>query len=173
MTAAAARQPELPITGLPITGLPTTRERSEMTHESPGARLFSELNQADASEVIALAAACLQDDPDVTVTRPPTVGVVVTQARDTVAEERFIVGDVLVTQAEVQRRGQYGWSMRLGGDRLAALSGAVLAAEWLAGGPRAAEIELLADRTDELRRLDREAEWERLTPSIVEFEEIP
>jgi alpha-D-ribose 1-methylphosphonate 5-triphosphate synthase subunit PhnG len=56
---------------------------------------------------------------------------------------------------------------------MAALAGAILAAEWQAGGPRAAEIEALADRTAERRREDRAAEWERLTPSIVEFEEIP
>jgi len=98
---------------------------------------------------------------------------VVTQVRDTVAEERFILGDVMVTQAEVERHGAYGWSMRLGSDRMAALAGAILAAEWQAGGPRATEIEALADRTAEQRRAERAAEWERLTPSIVEFEEIP
>ncbi|GAA5018639.1 phosphonate C-P lyase system protein PhnG [Actinopolymorpha pittospori] len=146
---------------------------SQLTQPSPRARLSSELNQADPRAVIDLAAACLIDDPDVTVTRPPTVGVVVTQVRDTVAEERFILGDVLVTQAEVQRRGTFGWSMRLGSDRVAALAGAILAAEWQAGGPRATEIEALADRTEDRRRVERAAEWERLTPSIVEFEEIP
>ena len=144
-----------------------------MSEPSPGARLGSELNQADAGAVINLAAACLADDPDLTVTRPPTVGVVVTQVRDTVAEERFILGDVMVTQAEVDRRCAFGWSMRLGSDRMAALAGAILAAEWQAGGPRAAEIEALAERTADQRRAERAAEWERLTPSIVEFEEIP
>lgn len=144
-----------------------------MTAAKDRVRISSELNQADAGEVIALASACLADDPELTVTRPPVVGVVVTQARDTVAEERFIVGDVMVTQAEVTRRGAFGWAMRLGSDRMAALSAAVLEAEWVASGPRSAEIEALCDRTAENRRAARAAEWERLSPSIVEFEEIP
>jgi alpha-D-ribose 1-methylphosphonate 5-triphosphate synthase subunit PhnG len=144
-----------------------------MTAAPRRSQISSELNQADAGEVIALASLCLADDPEITVTRPPTVGVVVTQVRDTVAEERFILGDVMVTQAEVTRRGEFGWAMRLGSDRMAALSAAVLEAEWVAAGPRAAEIEALVSRTAEGRRAARAAEWERLSPSIVEFEEIP
>lgn len=140
----------------------------------PGrAQISSELNQADAGAVIALASLCLADDPEITVTRPPVVGVVVTQARDVVAEERFIIGDVMVTQAEVTRRGAFGWAMRLGSDKMAALSAAILEAEWVADGPRAAEVEELVAHTAESRRAARAEEWERLAPSIVEFEEIP
>lgn len=149
-----------------------------MTAANDGARtsrvvISSELNQADAGEVIALASACLGDDPELTVTRPPVVGVVVTQVRDTVAEERFILGDVMVTQAEVTRRGEFGWAMRLGSDKLAALATAVLEAEWVARGPHAGEVENLVQRTIEARKAARAAEWEQLTPTIVEFEEIP
>ncbi|MGN6125363.1 MAG: phosphonate C-P lyase system protein PhnG [Humibacter sp.] len=143
------------------------------TSASERSQISSELNQADAGEVIALASLCLADDPELTVTRPPATGVVVTQVRDVVAEERFILGDVMVTQAEVQRRGAFGWAMRLGSDRMAALSAAILEAEWVAAGPRATEIEELVERTIEARRLARAEEWERLAPSIVEFEEIP
>lgn len=142
---------------------------------SPGipARISSELNQADAAEVIALASACLADDPDITVTKPPRVGVVVTQVREPVAEQRFLLGDVLACQAEVGRRGSYGWSARLGSDTLAVLSAAILAAEFSAHGPRRLEIEALVERTERTRTAARAAEWERLAPSIVEFEEIP
>jgi len=144
-----------------------------MTAAFQRAQISSELNQADASAVIALASTCLADDPDITVTRPPVVGIVVTQVREPVAEERFILGDVMVTQAEVTRRGALGWAMRLGSDRMAALGAAVLEAEWVAEGPRSPEIEALVARTIEERDAARAAEWERLTPSIVEFEEIP
>lgn len=135
--------------------------------------LSSELNQADAAEVIALASTCLADDPDVTLTRAPTVGVVVTQVREPVAEERFILGDVMVCRAEVERRGTPGWAMRLGGDRLATLATAILAAEHTADGPRASDVVALCTRSADRRRLERAREWERLAPSIVEFEEIP
>jgi len=137
------------------------------------ARISSELNQADAADVIALASACLADDPEVTITQPPRVGVVVTQVREPVAEQRFILGDVLACRAEVRRRGSYGWAMRLGSDTLAVLSAAILAAEYTADGPRRAEIEHLVEHTRRTRDAERAAEWERLAPTIVEFEEIP
>lgn len=144
-----------------------------MSSSAIPARISSELNQADAQEVIALASRCLADDPEVTVTRPPTVGVVVTQVREPVAEQRFLLGDVMACQAEVQRRGVYGWAARLGSDTLAVLSTAILAAEHTADGPRRPEIEALVERTEQRRITQRAAEWERLSPSIVEFEEIP
>lgn len=144
-----------------------------MTRAFERSEISSELNQADAGAVIALASLCLADDPELTVTRPPVVGVVVTQVREPVAEERFILGDVMVTQAEVSRRGVLGWAMRLGSDRMAALSAAILEAEWVAHGPRAGEIEDLTRRTAGERDAARAAERERLAPSIVEFEEIP
>lgn len=133
----------------------------------------SELNQADAAQLISLASSCLADDPEVIITRPASVGVVVTQVREPVAEQRFILGDVLVCRATVERRGATGWAMRLGGDRMAALAAAILAAEHGAAGPRTAEIETLCAETVERRRAERAEEWERLAPSIVEFEEIP
>lgn len=143
-----------------------------MSSPSIPARISSELNQADPGDVIALASQCLADDPDVTVTKPPQVGVVVAQVREPVAEQRFLLGDVMASQAEVRRRGVYGWAMRLGSDTLATLGAAVLAAEYTADGPRRTEIEELVDRTERLRVELRAAEWERLAPSIVEFEEV-
>lgn len=47
-----------------------------------------------------------------------------------------------------------------------------LEAEVLRGGGRTADIIELALATDEHLRAERAAEWERLTPTIVEFEEI-
>ena len=110
-------------------------ERDHMSSPSIPARISSELNQADPGDVIALASQCLADDPDVTVTKPPQVGVVVAQVREPVAEQRFLLGDVMASQAEVRRRGVYGWAMRLGSDTLATLGAAVLAAEYTADGP--------------------------------------
>lgn len=144
-----------------------------MTTPLSRAEIVSELNMADAAEVIDLSHRCLEDDDVVVVTRPPTVGTVVTQVRETVAEQRFILGDVLVTQAGVRRRGVDGWSMRMGSDRLAALAGAICATEYHAAGPRQDEVEELCLRSRAARCEARAAEWARLAPSVVEFEEIP
>lgn len=144
-----------------------------MTTTLTRAEITSELNMADAAEIISLSHLCLQDDADVVVTRPPIVGTVVTQVREPVAEERFILGDVMVTQAEVRRRGADGWTMRMGSDRLAALAAAICATEYLAEGPRSADVIALCESTRARREAARAAVWERLAPSIVEFEEIP
>lgn len=130
------------------------------------------LNQAEPHRLSRLAEACLADDPDLVVTRDPEVGVVVAQVREPIAEERFILGDVMACQVEVHRRGSYGWAMRLGDDRRATLAAAVLVAEYAAGGPRAAEIVDLCELTVSEREQARTEEWERLAPSIVEFEEV-
>lgn len=144
-----------------------------MTDTLTRAEITSELNMADAAEVIALSYLCLADDADVVVTRPPVVGTVVTQVREPIAEERFILGDVMVTQAEVRRRGVDGWTMRMGADRLAALAAAICATEYHADGPLRENVITLCEQTKARRVAARAAEWERLAPSIVEFEEIP
>lgn len=137
------------------------------------AEVCSELNRAGAKELVALASRCLNADPDVVVTRPPTVGTVVTQVREPVAEQRFILGDVLVCGAEVTRRGRSGWAMRMGSDQLATLAAAICAAEFESDGPHAADVVALCLASRQRRRQARADEWERLAPSIVEFEEIP
>lgn len=106
------------------------------------------------------------------ITRAPSTGVLVGQVREPIASQRFIAGDLVASTAEVVLGDATGWGMRLGDDRAAALSQAVLDAEVLRGGDRTAEIVELALATDERLRAERAAEWERLTPTIVEFEEI-
>lgn len=135
--------------------------------------IASELNQADPAQVIELATACLATDPEIVVTRPPTVGSVVTQVREPIAGRRFILADVLACRAEVALRGRPGWAMRMGSDRKATLAAAVCAAEVAGTGPRSEEVIRLCRETRRSRELARTAEWERLAPSIVEFEEIP
>lgn len=135
--------------------------------------ICSELAMADAAAVIELASRCLSGTDDIVVTRPPTVGSVVTQVREPVAETRFILADVLACQAEVTLRGSQGWAMRMGSDRLATLAAAVCAAEYESGGPHHDDVITLCDRSRREREQARASEWERLAPSIVEFEEIP
>lgn len=142
------------------------------SHEVTLEHVSSCLNQAPAEALIALAERCLNDHAELMVTKQPTVGVVVAQVREPIAEERFILGDVMVCQAEVHRRGSYGWAMRMGQDTLATLATALLAAEFAAEGPRREAIIALCDQVVADRKHARAAEWERLAPSIVEFEEV-
>ncbi len=140
--------------------------------------LCSELSMIEASGLIALADECIAalstaDDGELMITRPPTVGSVVTQVREPVAEQRFILADVLACSAEVSLRGHLGWGMRMGADRRAALAAAICDAEVVSAGPYATRVIGLCREGRARREAERAAEWSRLAPSIVEFEEIP
>jgi alpha-D-ribose 1-methylphosphonate 5-triphosphate synthase subunit PhnG len=145
----------------------TTREA--MSREE----LCSELSMIEASGLIALADECVAGESDVMITRPPTVGSVVAQVREPVAEQRFILADVLACSAEVSLRGHLGWGMRMGADRRAALAAAICDAEVVSAGPYATRVIDLCREGRARREAERAAEWTRLAPSIVEFEEIP
>lgn len=132
------------------------------------------LSAAEAAEVTALADEVLNRLPDgaVQVTRPAETGSVVAQVREPVAGQRFILGDIVASTAEVVIDTEAGWAMRLGDDRQAALAQAVLDAEVLRDGPLAGRVRALAETVDARRRTRRTDEWARLAPTIVEFEEI-
>ncbi|MFC7403524.1 phosphonate C-P lyase system protein PhnG [Georgenia alba] len=133
------------------------------------------LARAEAGAVVAIAdrvtAGAGRDA--VQVTRTPQVGTVVAQVREPLSRHRFILADVLTTQAEVSLDGHLGWALRMGEDRQAALAQAICDAEAERGGPQCAAIEDLARRTRAHLAEARAAEWARLVPTIVEFEEVP
>ncbi|WP_082984413.1 phosphonate C-P lyase system protein PhnG [Mycobacterium sp. 1465703.0] len=127
---------------------------------------------AQADELKELADACLSDGVDVRVLVAPEVGFVSAQVREPVADERFLLGDVLACRAEVEMAGHRGWAMRLGDDRAAVLAAAVLDAEVEASRAHAAEVDRLC-RAVAVRQAEREdREWAELAPTIVEFEEL-
>lgn len=130
------------------------------------------LAEAEVGELRALADTCLADGAAVRVLVAPEAGCVSTQVREPVADQRFLIGDVLACRAEVELAGQRGWAMRLGDDRAAVLAAAILDAEAEAGRPRAGDVDELC-RGVARRLAERdELEWAELTPTIVEFEEL-
>ena len=104
--------------------------------------------------------------------REPQIGTVVLQVREPVAEERFYLGDVLVTRAEVEISGVAGWSMRLGDDRVATLAAAVLDAAAESNQPLAEEIERLCAWAEQAESAARQREWQELAATIVQFEKL-
>jgi alpha-D-ribose 1-methylphosphonate 5-triphosphate synthase subunit PhnG len=136
-------------------------ERAELLARAPGAAL------------VALAERCIDESGEApTLIAPPETGMVMMTVREPIAKERFHLGEVLVTRAEVERSGHRGWSMRLGDDRVAALAAAVLDAEVAADGPLAGDVVELCRLTDELEADRDEAEWDELGPTRVHFDEI-
>ncbi len=76
---------------------------------------------AEARSLLDLADACLEGTDVPELIAGPDVGMVVMTVREPVEATRFHLGEVLVTRAEVEHRGQRGWSMRMGDDRAGAL----------------------------------------------------
>lgn len=102
---------------------------------------------AEPGAVVAVADRCLADGADPTVLVGPDVGMVMVDVAEPVCGDRFYLGEVLVTRAEVAVGGARGWSMRMGSDRLATLAAAICDAEVEAGRARAAEVDALCHRT--------------------------
>jgi alpha-D-ribose 1-methylphosphonate 5-triphosphate synthase subunit PhnG len=129
------------------------------------------LARAPAAAVVALADRCVAGD-EITIVAGPEVGMVMMTVREPIARERFHLGEVLVTRAEVELGGHRGWSMRMGDDRLATLAAAVLDAEVAAARPGAADVVELCRLTAAAERDELDAEWDELAPTQVNFDEI-
>ena len=127
---------------------------------------------ARPEELVGLADACLADGVPPRVLRAPEVGCVATQVREPVAGERFLLGDVLACRAEVELGGARGWAMRLGDDRAAVLAAAICDAEVEAGRPHVADVHALCERVAVREAAAEAAEWARIAPTVVEFEEL-
>lgn len=130
------------------------------------------LAAADACAVIELAEACLVVHGDPVVVQAPEVGLVMLQVREPVCEERFHLGEVVVTRAEVVLAGQRGWAVRLGTDRTAALGAAVCDAVAAAGAELAPDVIELCLVTSRSRSVVAADEWRELLTTEVHFEEL-
>jgi alpha-D-ribose 1-methylphosphonate 5-triphosphate synthase subunit PhnG len=128
------------------------------------------LARATREELDPLAEQLLARSGAPVVLAGPEVGMAMMQVREPVAEERFYLGEVLVTQVEVEFAGHRGWCLRLGDDRYAALAAAVLdaAAEGADREPVEVVCRTVADREAE----SAQAEWAEVAPTEVRFEEL-
>lgn len=102
---------------------------------------------ADADALVHLADRCLADGVAPTLLAGPEVGLTMLDVREPVCGDRFYLGEVLVTSAEIELGGARGWAMRMGSDREATLAAAVCDAEVEAARALAGEVEQLCHRT--------------------------
>lgn len=130
------------------------------------------LARADATALNALADDLLGRFEPPLIVRAPEVGVVMMQVREPVCAERFHIGEVVVTQAEVDWGEATGWAMRLGTDRVATLSAALCDAAAEFDADAGAEVEALCAATRARLIRDRDEEWAALAATSVRFEEL-
>lgn len=133
------------------------------------------LAAGEPDELIPLAERLIADGTlgEVSVLTGPDVGMVMMTVREPVAEQRFHLGEVLVTQCRVEVAGATGWCVRGGDDRVTTLAAALLDGAAAAGLPAASEEIAELCLTIEARQAERTArEWAELEPTIVAFEEL-
>lgn len=106
------------------------------------------------------------------VIHPPEVGMTMLAVREPVAQERFYLGEVLVTRCTVDLDGFIGWSMRGGEDRVAALAGALLDAAAAADPAASAEIDEVCRQVEARMSAAQRAEWDQISGTQVAFEEL-
>lgn len=130
------------------------------------------LARADSSELETLADEFLVALGAPAVTVPPQPGLVMLQVREPVAAQRFHLGEVVVTRAEVDWNGVIGWSMRLGTDRAATLAAAVCDAAAEVDDRSRLLVDELCRRVAEREHARSEREWSELSTTAVAFEEL-
>ncbi|MBM7789399.1 phosphonate C-P lyase system protein PhnG [Tenggerimyces flavus] len=132
------------------------------------------LAAASPDEVVPVAERLVESGVlgDVAVLAGPEIGMVMMQVREPVVEERFYLGEVLVTSCTVEVAGATGWCVRAGDDRVATLAAALLDGAAAAALPAAAEVETLCQAVADRRERALAAEWAALEPTIVAFEEL-
>lgn len=157
---------------------------TDTTHGAPPLPITAEeraelLAIADPVSLHELADACIALHGDPVVLVAPETGLVMLQVREPVCEERFHLGEIVVTRAEVALAGGHGWAMRIGVDRLTALAAAICDAiveaplsEGDPGRHLADAVTELCRRTAVAAEAAAQSEWRELRRTEVDFEEL-
>lgn len=137
--------------------------------------ICSLLSSSDSAALVRVIDSLIKSEmiSDFQLIRPPSTGTVQLQIREPICEERFIVGDALVTVADVSVRGSLGWAMRLGSDThatvAAAIADAYIALVGLENVP--AMKDLLLQTKDDIAARET-SEWAEISETVIDFEEL-
>jgi alpha-D-ribose 1-methylphosphonate 5-triphosphate synthase subunit PhnG len=153
-------------------------ENEEIVEHSPSSRegWCGLLAQADPHRLTMLLDDLLTEARafgDVRLLRPTQTGTAQLVVREPIVEERFIIGDALVTVAEVSFRGTMGWSMRQGGDQRATISAAIADAILTTGDPiLCPPILTFVESVRQSLEAERRRDWEMVKDTAISFEEL-
>ena len=114
---------------------------------------------------------------DVRAVRSPEVGTVQLQFREPICQERCILGDALVTVAEVAVGSSLGWAMRMGNDPHGAVAAAILDG-WVAQSTPETDalhltmLEDLLEATVLQESAERSLKTTQVLSTAIQFEEL-
>ena len=134
---------------------------------------FEAIAVCDEQALAELAERVLQSGARVSVLRPPAQGMVMVRARESARRSVFNLGEATVTEAEVEVDGCRGYAMTLGLRPRPALAGAIVDAAAEALPALRPEIEATLRAAQLAQQEQREARWQRVAGTRVEFDEIP
>lgn len=110
------------------------------------------------------------------ITKKPETGLVMMQVREPVCMERFYLGEIAATRAEVLIDKEKGWAIRLGTDKAAVLGAAILDAVCEINNEYLSELQndvfTLCVETARIESNSAFNEWNEIFPTIVNFEEL-
>lgn len=137
------------------------------------------LAHCDSQDLTSLVDTLLESGSikDVRAVRSPEVGTVQLQVREPICEERFILGDALVTVAEVAVGSSLGWAMRTGNDPHGAVAAAILDG-WVAQSTLETDalhlnmFEDLLEATVLQKSAERSMKTSQVLSTAIQFEEL-
>jgi alpha-D-ribose 1-methylphosphonate 5-triphosphate synthase subunit PhnG len=135
-------------------------------------RRFEIMAGGPAGPLVAMADRLLEQDNLIEVIREPKPAVMMLRSRDTAKGQVFNLGEAVVTEAEVRYCGQTGYMLILGDNQLHALAGAVCDAALEAKHPLAPEILETLTLLNQLQQEQEAAEWAKVAPTAVNFDEM-
>ncbi len=134
-------------------------------------RRLEAISLADEAVLTSIADQLLEST-EVQISRGPTVGLLMVRVEEPSVRLPFNFAEVTVSEAEVVTGGQRGYAMVMGRAPAKALAGAIIDGALEAGHPDSDQIELVlrSALASESERIA--AEWARVAPTTVKFEEM-
>ncbi|WP_198470829.1 phosphonate C-P lyase system protein PhnG [Acetomicrobium sp. S15 = DSM 107314] len=135
-------------------------------------KLFDILSMASDETIEDVAKLVLEEAPDVETIKGPRVGLVMMQAKESVEDEIFNLGEVLVSECAVTSGNFIGWGICMGENLKKASNLALIDLAFEASLPVASKIVAVAEKEQKDQEAKKEELFAAVLRSRVDFEVI-
>jgi len=133
-------------------------------------RLMKILHKVNCEIICQLAHIILDTNPEIRIIKPPQLGLIMMRARETVENQPFNLGEVLVTECTVALGETTGWGCCLGNDPDRAYHLAVVDLALNLGIDPGGKIEATLMAEEKRVTQEKKAEFVNIARSKVQFE---
>jgi len=135
-------------------------------------KIFDILSMASDETIEDVAKLVLEDAPDAEIIRGPRVGLVMMQAKESVEDEIFNLGEVLVSECAVTLGNFVGWGICMGENLKRASNLALIDLAFEASLPVISKIAAVAEKEQRDQEAKKEELFAAVLRSRVDFEVI-